>query len=281
MPTLPTLAAFLETLEILDISTLPKNNSTCSICQEPYPTSRPSPVPASLTLLSSLPFALPHASGLDAPALLPCAHIIGLSCLQHWLRSAGTSCPLCRFELCARSRPRDPVDEYNARFERLAATPVCELLRRRSAGDVEIPLSAAIVREIVRQVPRRMIEVVVRRGGGAGAVEWPGMRMYGSAAATFRAFVGDFFAWNGGEGVAVAKGCVMREEMVEAYVRVCGALLRMRARGCKSVRAPVLLEGMLEGVEKGEGGWRVVVQGVSATVEFERRRAMLEEELGV
>jgi hypothetical protein len=106
------------------------------------------------------------------------------------------------------------------------------------------------------------------------------MRMYGDMGSTYRAFVGD--CWPLNVPCISSEYCGTRElltspEMLEAYARVCAALLKMKAHGHKSVAAPVPLAevdmGRMDTVM-----WLVVFQGARAMVEFERRRLTLEEE---
>lgn len=78
---------------------------------------KPDDLVCEICLVSKLQFQ-PSVDGFSdaTPAILPCGHIAGYSCLRKWLKTHH-SCPFCRldlkYELCDHSVPARPVDQAN------------------------------------------------------------------------------------------------------------------------------------------------------------------------
>lgn len=75
IPRFRTPSAFLKLLPEVVVSSLPAEDQSCSICREPYGTGE---IPETILIL-------------------PCKHIFGSACIQHWLSvSNKDTCPCCR-----------------------------------------------------------------------------------------------------------------------------------------------------------------------------------------
>jgi hypothetical protein len=117
-------AAYIDTLEEVDISTIPAEDMKCAFCWLPFGTTDeddpifvympdPDEVPelsARQTVFRELPFC--EARPDNDPVRTPCGHIFGRGCLLESLDKVDTLCPTCRRDLrpeVARPQPASPV----------------------------------------------------------------------------------------------------------------------------------------------------------------------------
>jgi hypothetical protein len=109
--------AFVDSLEQVEISTIPAEDMRCPHCWLDFGTTEddvPTLSQASGQSVqevaerqdnfSDMPF--PTASPNNDPVRTPCGHIFGRDCLIESLQKVGTTCPICRQEL--RPQPQVP-----------------------------------------------------------------------------------------------------------------------------------------------------------------------------
>ncbi|KAF2819448.1 hypothetical protein CC86DRAFT_388237 [Ophiobolus disseminans] len=104
-------AAFVDTLEEVNISTIPEEDIRCPHCWLPFGvTEENDPAFAAITdpevspeleerqnILHEMPFDTYQAN--NDPVRTPCGHIFGKACLLESLEKVNTACPTCRQEL--------------------------------------------------------------------------------------------------------------------------------------------------------------------------------------
>tara|TARA_R110002003_G_scaffold40_12_gene2753 strand:- start:4177 stop:5133 length:957 start_codon:yes stop_codon:yes gene_type:complete len=105
------IAAFVNTLEQVDISTIPDEDMKCPHCWLPFGTTdeddptfvyapdseTPPELSARLAALRELPFC--HGRANNDPVKTPCGHIFGRGCLIETMEKVDTLCPTCRQQL--------------------------------------------------------------------------------------------------------------------------------------------------------------------------------------
>jgi hypothetical protein len=154
-------------LEVIDISSLPKEDTKCYICQDMYCSEQAAisrPHYYALAYLNALPFPQHKNMSRDEPVRLPCNHIIGSICLQEWLQVGGTSCPLCRadvFPVAKESRSFD-YKEYNRRLEEITRIDLRTLLQSPLLMKRNLYLSLPFTQSIIRQLPGRFAQMAFR-----------------------------------------------------------------------------------------------------------------------
>lgn len=164
---MPTAAEFLESVDIVDCTSLSQAEKTCYICQEDFSEAllcvdKPRADLEALSILDMLPFRRLKDIGCDEPIRLPCNHVFGSWCLQRWLADKGNSCPLCRLRLCVRENEWDLEEEFERRYIALAHVPFRALLSQRTCNEGSILLTSRIVRTIKAQLVIRMIQFLLR-----------------------------------------------------------------------------------------------------------------------
>jgi hypothetical protein len=111
-------SAFVDTLEEVDIATIPAEDMRCPHCWLPFGTTDeddpafvfvpdpddPPELAARQVAFSELPFCAARPD--NNPVRTPCGHLFGRSCLIETLEKVDTLCPTCRKEL--RPKPQVP-----------------------------------------------------------------------------------------------------------------------------------------------------------------------------
>jgi hypothetical protein len=114
---MPDAEAFVDSLEQVDISTIPVEDMRCPHCWLDFGTTEDdAPALPQASDHSDQEFAerqgdfgempFPTASPNNDPVRTPCGHIFGRDCLIESLQKVGTTCPICRQEL--RPQPQVP-----------------------------------------------------------------------------------------------------------------------------------------------------------------------------
>jgi hypothetical protein len=111
--------AFVDSLEQVDVSTIPAHNMRCPHCWLPFGTTDeddpafvfapdqddPPEIAARRIALHELPFSQSRAD--NDPVRTPCGHLFGKGCLIDSMEKVDTLCPICRQEL--RPKPEVPA----------------------------------------------------------------------------------------------------------------------------------------------------------------------------
>jgi hypothetical protein len=287
----------LNAVEILDITSLPQDETTCFICQEAFSKNRSKPQPHinTLALFKALPF-LPHDIididiDNDLPIRLPCGHIFGLSCMKLWLEEGGTTCPLCRHEVGTRSGgcDEDEDEEYDRRFEEILQTPLREPLAHHSPSDYVVRLCTKTYDMIRSDLPAFMVRVALRlydvRALPEVVQNWS---LEFDDATNYNLYMDEFWKrnhWYLMPRHKEVRDLLTRPEMKAAYVRICEVctwLMKSAKSGCVAViRLSNLHHVLLEECEDLEPFSRsglVVGLGVRAMLDMEGRKFELDEE---
>jgi len=118
-------AAFVDTLEEVDISTIPAEDMRCPHCWLPFGTTEeddPAFVPVSesdMTPELAERQTIFHELAFDAsrpdndPVRTPCGHVFGRGCLIESMEKVGTRCPMCRQELRPKPEIPDLTDQVD------------------------------------------------------------------------------------------------------------------------------------------------------------------------
>jgi hypothetical protein len=293
------LMTFLNAVEILDITALSQDETTCFICQEAYSKNRSKPQPdiSTLTLLKALPFLLPDIIDIDddSPIRLPCGHIFGLSCMRLWREEGGTTCPLCRHEVCTSSgdcdedEDEDEDEEYDRRLEEVSQTPLRELLTHHVPSDYVIRFCDTTYDLIRSDLPAFMVRVALSLYGVRALPEvvqnWS---LEFDDATNYMLYMDEFWKrnhWYLTPRHKEVRDMLTRPEMEAAYVRICEVfawLVKSAESGCGAVMRPSKLRHVLveqcEDLEPFSRSGLVVGLGVRAILDMEGRKFELDEE---
>jgi hypothetical protein len=117
-----TVVGFVDTLEQVDVSTIPAADMRCPHCWLPFGTTdeddpafvfTPDPndspeLAARHIAFRELPFCVAKAD--NDPVRTPCGHLFGRDCLIESMEKVDTLCPICRLDLRSKPKPLNLMD---------------------------------------------------------------------------------------------------------------------------------------------------------------------------
>lgn len=238
-----------------------------------------------LLVFDILPFPRLKYLGSDEPVRLPCNHVIVSCCLQRWLEDKGNSCPLCRQELCVRGTELCLYAEFDRRFEMLMRTNLRELLIHPVPDHTSIKLDRHTMTSIKWQLAVRMIQIELRLRRLRLLPVWVWeMESTTSDETSYILFLDEYWRrnyWYSNTNYGNARAAMESTVMIRAYGLLCESLCGLVSRGYTSAMPNGLLEQLLQQfsiIPMDKQQTMLVCMSVQATIEYERRKAVLVED---